>query len=234
MNVRWRAPSRFGCARVLTAGVLSLAVCGGQLANASGQNEAAPGTKPAVIYVTDFELEPKNVDVEKNPLPRPPRPPFAPVLPKPPGEPADSATRARELVDLMATSLVGNLRKAGLGAQRLRPAEPWPASGWLVRGIFTQVDEGNRLRRAVVGFGAGQTRMQVAAAVDDLARGAPNKFYDLKTSAESGKMPGAGPLVMFTPAAVAVRFALAGGDLERNVEQAAARIAADVVARVRK
>jgi len=56
--------------------------------------------------------------------------------------------------------------------------------------MFTQVDEGNRLHRAVIGFGAGQTGLQLVVAIDDLAQGTPKPFYELDTSATSGKAPG--------------------------------------------
>ena len=103
-----------------------------------------------------------------------------------------------------------------------------------MRGVFTQVDEGNRVRRAVIGFGAGQTQMQVAVAVDDLTGGVPKPLYHIDAGAQSRKLPGAGPAIVFAPPVAAARFAMAGRDLERNVEQAAAKIAADVAQRIRR
>jgi len=224
-----------GIARVLAAIALILFSCGS--AKVSGQREpgSAPTAKPTVIYVTDFELETEKIKAETSMLP-PPRPPgpLGAMLPKPPGSQKEPAVRARELVDLMSTSLVDDLRKAGLVTVRLGAGAPRPTHGWLIRGVFTQVDEGDRVRRAVIGFGTGQTQMQLVVSVDDLAVGVPKPFYEVDTSADSGKAPGAGPMIVFAPAAAAARFALAGGDLERNVKQAAAKIAADVAARVQK
>ena len=99
-----------------------------------------------------------------------------------------------------------------------------------VRDVFTQVDEGNRLRRAVIGFGAGQTGLQLAVAIDDLAQGAPRPFYELDTTAASGKAPGA--VITLNPYVAIARFALSARDLEQSVKQTAAKIAADVASRV--
>jgi len=41
-------------------------------------------------------------------------------------------------------------------------------------------------------------------------------------------------MIALHPAVVAVRFALSGGDQERSVRQAAAKIAADLASRVQK
>jgi hypothetical protein len=48
--------------------------------------------------------------------------------------------------------------------------------GWLVRGVFTEVNKGNQLRRAAIGFGAGETNLQVIVAGDNLAGSAPRPF----------------------------------------------------------
>ena len=132
----------------------------------------------------------------------------------------------------MANSLVQDLREQGFTAQRLAAESAPPVDGWLLRGVFTQVDEGNRMRRAIIGFGAGQTDMEVATKLDDLSLGPPEPFYEVDTAAESGKMPGA--VVTMSPAAAAVKFVIAAGDLKRNAQQTAGEIAKSVAARVPK
>jgi hypothetical protein len=92
-----------------------------------------------------------------------------------------------------------------------------------VRGVFTNVQEGKQLRRAVVGFGAGRTDLQVNVALDDLAGGGPRPLYAVQSQADSGKLPGA--VITLNPYVAAARFVIAGNDLERNVKDSAARIA---------
>jgi hypothetical protein len=225
---------RLGVAVAIALGVV-LDGCGSASVSARREMDIAPPAAPAAIFVRDFELEAATLTAERgllSPLPLPPSPPgpLGRVFPGPPGESRDAALRARELVDLMATTLVGDLAKAGFVARRLRADEPAPAGGWLVRGVFTEVNEGNQLRRAAIGFGAGETQLQVVVAVDDLAAGAPRPLYELETTAASAKLPGA--VILLNPYVAAARFVLAGRDLEQNVKRTAGKIAADVAARV--
>lgn len=141
---------------------------------------------------------------------------------------------ANFLVDEMRTSLVKDLAKAGVNARRLPPGAPLPTSGWLVRGVFTDVNQGNQLRRAVIGFGMGKTDLQVVVDINDLAQGTPKRFYELNTTADSGKAPGAGPTIVLGPAGLAARFVIAGKDLDRNVKQTASQIAEEVVQRTKQ
>jgi len=79
----------------------------------------------------------------------------------------------------MSESLVQDLNENGISARRLAPGESLPSTGWLVRGVFTEVQEGNRVRRAVIGFGAGKTELHVLVYLDDLANGAPGRLPSL-------------------------------------------------------
>jgi hypothetical protein len=54
--------------------------------------------------------------------------------------------------------------------------------------------------------------------------------YELDTAAASGKAPGA--VITLNPYVAIAKFALSARDLEQNVKQTAAKIAADVASRV--
>jgi hypothetical protein len=112
------------------------------------------------------------------------------------------------------------------------PASGHAGSSWLLRGVFTEVDEGNRLRRAMIGLGEGQTDVQVVATVHDLSQGPPEPLYELATDTGSGSKPGAAPTLVLGPYGAAARFVMAGHDLERNVKQTAAEIAGRLAGRV--
>lgn len=189
-----------------------------------------------VVYVADFDLDTANIKTDKAAPPAPPKAPglLGKVLPPPPGAKKDPQDLARELVDSMSTSIVKDLTNAGLTARRLSTGEPLPAAGWLVRGVFTNVNQGNQLERAVVGFGKGKTDLQVLVDIADLAQSAPAQFHEVKAPASiSGKAPGAAPMIERHPAAVAVKFVIAGKDLDKNVRQTAAQIAREVVERTK-
>ena len=222
-------------AHVAVALVLAapLGGCGTAKVTTDRQLAAMPAGPPTVVYVTDFELDVANVHAERGilPPPPPPLPGLGNVLPKLPGTPREPANRAREVVELMSKSLVKDLADKGLPTRRLARGESLPPQGWLVRGVFTNVQEGNQLRRAVIGFGAGSTDLQVLVTIDDLANGVPRPLYEVQTSADSGNLPGA--VITLNPYVAAARFVLAGGDLDRNVKQTATQIAEQTARRVK-
>ncbi len=218
--------------------ILSATLCGCGTAKVSERRDVgvAPTGKPAVVYVADFDLDAANIKKKRGALPAlPPMPgPLGDILPPLPGQAKDPEKLARELVEAMSVSLVKDLNKAGFTTRRLASRGSVPTNGWLVRGVFTDVSQGNQLHRAVIGFGAGKTELQVLVDINDLSQGEPRRFYELNTTADSGKAPGAGAMIVLCPAGAAARFVLAGKDLDRNVKQTASKIAAEVVQRTQQ
>ena len=218
------------CFSVLFAGVVvaGLAACGGAKVTGTGA-VAAPTAAPTTVYVTDFDLDASQVQ-QSGPgsLINRVRPGI--IGSGPLGIARTPEQQARDLVDLMANSIVDDLHKDGIAAERMAPGVPLPVSGWLVRGVFLQVDAGNRVRRAALGFGAGATDLQVATSIDQLGAAAPQPLYTVDTNAQSGKLPGA--VVTLTPYVAAARFVMAGKDLDRNAKDTAAKIADQVKTRV--
>jgi hypothetical protein len=189
-------------------------------------DEAPERGAPAIVYVADFELDKSETDANQGPLPRP----FGRegVLGR---LRSGRSEDPQEIIDLMATQLVQDLAGHGMGASRLGPAEPFPQEGWLVRGVFVNVDQGNRLRRAVIGFGAGQTNLEVVVLVSNLRQGVPQPMYQVESEKESNKMPGAA--ITLNPYVAAAKFLLAGQDLDKSIRHAASDIADAVVRDVR-
>jgi hypothetical protein len=215
--------------RCVVLGAMLLAGCSTAKVTSSNQLGNVAALRPAVVYVSDFDIDATGIKSEPGVLGA------RPLGVRPDGllarlRQGDPQGKARHLVDLMGDTLVEDLTKAGLTARRVPPGMTLPSEGWLVRGAFLEVDEGNRLRRAVIGFGAGDTQLQVAAAVDALSATAPAPLYTVDTSAESHPLPGA--IVKLNPYVVAARFVLAGRDLDNNVKDTAGEIAKRVVARV--
>lgn len=72
-------------------------------------------------------------------------------------------------------------------------------NAWLVTGQFVRVNQGSRLLRATVGFGAGGTKLETVVRVYDLQNGySQTPFLTFTTEGGSGAMPGglesAGPI----------------------------------------
>ena len=153
---------------------------------------AMPQIAPRMIYVRDFDLKPGIFQAESGILPINPISggvPGAFIIPRILGVPEDSGDRERELLKLMSSTLVEDLTSAGLNARFLPSGELLPSEGWLVRGAFVQVDEGNRLRRALIGFGSGETRLRVIVWVSDLGHSSSGPFCALDTSTHSSRKP---------------------------------------------
>lgn len=177
-----------------------------------------PIARPTVIYVAQFDL-PNAAIQSESPMARHPLHAWR------------EQSHAHALVADMEQDIVTDLGKKGWSAQRLAPGQPLPREGWIVRGTFLKLDEGDRVRRAVVGFGKGQTDLRIAVAVDNLSTDAPPApLYRMQTGARSGTSPGA--VVTLNPYAAAAKFVLAGHDLGRNVQATASQIAERVAAHV--
>lgn len=153
-------------------------------------------------------------------------------MPPAPWSPKEPRDLAKSLTETLSSALVRELQKAGLPARRLDPKASTPSSGWVLRGSITEANTGNRLRRAVVGWGEGMTELGVAACLEDLDRAGPAPMAGWDVAADSGKAPGAGPMMVLGPGALAVRWVMAGKDLEKNVCRSASKIAAEVLRRV--
>jgi hypothetical protein len=217
-------------------GLLGIAGCAGGGAGVlphqphiSQQNVSPqPPGRPQKVYVTDFDLEfPAGAE--------PPQSSRAGLLARVRDrvQGGDPVTRAHALVELMADSLVDDLNNAGLPAQRLYRDDPRPTNGWLVRGVVTEVDEGNQLKRAIVGFGAGETELQLWVGVSDIRSNPDAPFYTLEAADGSGKMPGAA-VVKLNPYVAAAKFVMSRHASERDVTRTASEIAKQIVARANK
>jgi len=190
---------------------------------------APPQPQPRrIVYLNDFELDAADVTLNTGPRQRVGHL-LGNILPRGPllGEP-DPAARSRQIVSLMSQSLLADLQHAGADARLLPPGTPVPTAGTLVRGIFLSADEGNRLRRAVIGLQSGQAKLQVAVAVDTLSPDAlPAPLYTVTDNAAGKPVPGA--IVTMNPYAAAAKFVLDGQDLDAAIKSTAKKITQQVM-----
>jgi hypothetical protein len=181
-------------------------------------------TKDMTIYVSDFELDAQNVQVDQGSAIAQRRPG---ILERPEKkEQQDPAAQAKKLVDTLSQSIVSDLQKAGYKAQRLMPGDAKPSVGAWVHGVFTQADEGNRLHRAVIGFGSGQATMELFVTLTDLA--SPQKpLYEASEKGTSKDKPGAA--ISMNPYVAAAKFVMEKNAPEKTVKSTAATISKDIV-----
>ena len=189
----------------------------------------APRTRPSMVYVTDFDLEfPQGSTSQDTSSMR--QGPLAQLRERLQG--GDPVTKAHAAVGMLAASITDDLNEDGVPAQRLSAGDPKPTSGWLVRGVVTELDQGDQLRRAMVGFGAGASELQLWMGVTDLARYPDTPFYTLDASDGSGTMPGA--IVKLNPYVAAAKFVMSRHATERDVQSTAAAIAKSIASEVKQ
>lgn len=186
-----------------------------------------PQSLPGTIYVADFALDAENYSGDEGvrgvlPGKSGPRLLRRPLKDNP-------AQKARQIVDTMAESIVQRLSAKGLHAARLRNADGnLPREGWLMQGIFTEVDEGNRLKRAGIGFAKGATSMDVQVGISDLASSDPRAAFAIfGTVKEPSKIPGA--VVTMNPYVAAAKFVLQKNATERDIQRTAAQIVEQIL-----
>lgn len=200
-------------------------VTGGAHVESEQATTARPSAPARRIYVQDFALGAEtSTQQSTGPLGRPR------LLPALTGE--DPATKAHKLVDQMSTSLVTDLNKAGFPAERLLAGRALPSDGWLLRGIFTEVDSGNTMRQAVIGFGAGASDMEAQVLVSDLASANPvEAFLVLGTASDPSHLPGG--VVTKNPYVVAAKFVMGKNGAKHDAEHTAQAIT-DALVKFRK
>jgi hypothetical protein len=184
-----------------------------------------PPGRPAIVYVQDFKIEKESTSTDQETVGGSRA---RALIAK-----AKSATgmQGSQVVELMSSSLVSDLNRGGLKAQRLATGESLPKNGWLVRGVFTEVDQGSRVLRSQVGFGAGATDLAVLVHVADLQKGKLEPFYKLEAEAGNRKMPGA--VVTRNPYVAAAKFVMSRRDLPKNIRQTAQAVADQIIRRAK-
>jgi hypothetical protein len=212
---------------VVLASLLAVPLCAAQGTGCQSGERLALSHADAdkTIYVSDFELDPNNFKQDKGGITG-----KGYLLPAPPKsflrrKHQDPATAASNLVRLMSESLVADLQKAGFTARRLSSTEPRPTEGLFVTGVFTEMDEGNQMRRALLGFGSGKAKMDLYVAVTDVSQ-AEQPVYE--TSAQKGSRKAPGAVLAFNPylgaGGFVVKFGMTKNAPEEMIKKTAAKI----------
>lgn len=241
---------------LLPADLRAAAEAAGEPGASGPWNSTAPTTarpspsSPSVIYVTDFQLDPSQIQHSERSLGASGgllggRRPLSggPGLQKP-KEPADER---QQLVSVLAEAIVKQLERDGLRAERLpdlsteyRPDQAegklqiphgrsaLPTSGWMLTGWFERVEEGNAAVEATVGFGKGSGHATADVAISDLAVDATQPFLVMGSGSRAKKSPGG--LVTLNPYVMAAKFVISKRQgMEKDVQSLGKQIAKGVV-----
>jgi hypothetical protein len=217
--------SLMACCALFALGLvcLSAPAVRGQQTAATPSAQQAPfvfSKADSTIYVSDFELDAQNFQADEGRTKIVDRPG---ILHRREGDPA---TQAKKMVDLMATDIVNDLKKAGYKAERMGTTDAKPSTGAWVHGVFTELDEGNRIHRAVIGFGSGESKMELYVTMNDLSH--PDQpLYNSAETGDSGKKPGAA--ITLNPYVAAAKFVMEKNAPEKAVKKTASEISDDIV-----
>src|SRR5256886_12500951 len=118
--------------------------------------------------------------------------------------------------------LVKELNQLGLRAKQASSGTMPTERTVIIHGQFLTIDEGNRLRRMVIGFGVGGTDLRTKVQVYQGTEAAPLLLQEFEAKAESSKKPGMGPMVGAGAAATSAASAAAvsgGGGIATRIDQ---------------
>lgn len=176
--------------------------------SSSRGDESLP--RPDRVLVYDFAVSPEQVSLNRGLFARLGR-----------DVSSASATEAelqigREVADGFSTELVKRIQRLGLPAERAAADQVAPPGTLAITGQFLSIDEGNRMRRTMIGFGAGQSEVKALAQVALQTAHGPLLAEEFETKAESARTPGIGPMVgpgaaVRGAAGVASSVAVSGG-----------------------
>jgi hypothetical protein len=192
----------FGC-------VLALTSC----ASISVQPGTAVATqqKPEKVYVEAFSTDRGEFKVDR--------------------EGAELVAFKTDLQKMMTAGITTDLSKRLIPAVAAEKArQPKRENAWLIRGEFVKVNQGSRLLRGAIGFGAGGTKLETRVQVYDLSTGDKNPFLTFATTGGSNAEPGALPSLATDPLTLVIEGAGGAGNVAHGVSEDTTRTAREITA----
>lgn len=168
---------------------LAVAAIGCAGAQVTQQSSSAPitATAPTAVVVYPFAVDASDVSLNSGI--------FQVAYRNMSGEDqsAEQSQLAHQTAQNICVQVATNLTQKGITTTCLQRGVPPAGTNVLVLdGQFTDISEGNRLRRMVIGLGAGASKVDTVVQVIQKTPQGTSELLDFATSADSGYMPGAG------------------------------------------
>src|SRR5271156_277943 len=169
--------------------LLAIAAFGCAGAKVTQQSSAAPisATPPTAVVVYPFAVDASDVSLNSGI--------FQVAYRNMSGEDqsAEQDQLAHQTAQNICVQVAANLTQKGITTTCLQRGVPPTGSNVLILdGQFTDISEGNRLRRMVIGLGVGASKVEAVVQVIQKTNQGSSEIMDFSTSADSGYMPGAG------------------------------------------
>ncbi len=165
---------------------LMLAGCASAAVTQQAQRQPADFDKPTQIVVYPFAANPADVTLNQSIIQKAYRGATGD------NENAAQLQVARDTAQAICEQVVSDLTGNGYNAVCAQRGT-YVAGGniLIVDGALTDISEGNRLRRLVIGFGTGASTLNSNVSMYQRVGGNLNQVLAFSTHADSGKMPGA-------------------------------------------
>lgn len=136
--------------------------------------------KPSVIMVFDFAVSNNDVTADGT----------GPEFVSGDGDAAERHELGKKVSSLLAESIVEQLKEREIDAVHADINMNVPMNALLLKGQFMAVDEGDQMKRVIVGFGAGGTEVQVKTKVYQRTELGIRQISEGQALAKGSKMPG--------------------------------------------
>jgi len=97
---------------------------------------------------------------------------------------------ARATASAFSAALVEQLRNKGINAQHANDGDVPPLHAILLKGQFITIDKGSRLKRMVIGFGAGSSELRARVQVYQATQHGLRRIVEAEAEAKGSKTPG--------------------------------------------
>jgi len=188
--------------------IIAAGCAGAKVTEQSSQTSIA-NARPSAVAVYPFAVNPSEVTMNQGFFQK------AYVAMSGANQDEQQAQLAHQTAQNVCVRVAANLTSKGITATCLdRGTPPTGGNVLIIDGSFTDISEGNRLRRMVIGMGAGQSKLDTTVQAYQKTDLGSQQVMDFSTSADSGYMPGAG---ITGPAGAAAGGATAAASLAVNV-----------------
>lgn len=197
--------------------LLTAIIAGCASASVAPQSQSAPvtGGRPSAIYVYPFAATAQDVTLNQGFFQRT----YQNLTDA--NTDQNQVQIAEATAQTLAANIVQELQTKGYNAVQVARGTPITGNNVLiVDGAFVNINEGNRLRRMVIGLGSGQATLDTKVQVYQVANGNTTQILDFTTHSDSGSMPGA---ALTAPAGAAAGGAVAAASLAANLAGGAAK-----------
>jgi len=176
----------FQFCRAYLLGVLVLAGCASAAVTQQAQRAPADYDRPSQIVIYPFAANPAEVTLNQSIIQKAYRGATGE------NQNADQLQIAHDTAQAICQQVVSDLTSQGYNAICAQRGT-FVAGGniLIVDGALTNISEGNRLRRLVIGFGTGASTLDSNVSMYQRIGGNLNQVLAFSTHADSGKMPGA-------------------------------------------